>query len=130
MKTHRNKLRIVITTLFLSLLVACAVVPITGRKQLSLISEQEMIGMSLTSYKQFLSENKISNNQTATAMVKRVGNRIATAVTKFLKDKGMEERIKDYQWEFNLVDENVPNAWCMPGGKVVVYTGLLPLTKD
>jgi len=130
MKTYRNKQRIVITTLFLSLLVACAVVPITGRKQLSLVSEQEMIGMSLTSYKQFLSENKISNNQAATAMVKRVGNRIATAVTKFLKDKGMEERIKDYQWEFNLVDENVPNAWCMPGGKVVVYTGLLPLTKD
>ena len=130
MKTYRNKHRIVITTLFLSILMACAVVPITGRKQLSLISEQEMIGMSFTSYKQFLSENELSNDQTATRMVKRVGNRIAVAVTKFLKDKGMEERVMDYQWEFNLVDEDVPNAWCMPGGKVVVYSGLLPLTKD
>lgn len=130
MKMYRNHKLIVITTLFLAILMACAVVPITGRKQLSLVSEQEMIGMSLTSYKQFLSENRLSNNQASTEMVKRVGNRIAAAVTKFLKNKGMEGRINNFQWEFNLVEEDVPNAWCMPGGKVVVYTGLLPLTKD
>ncbi len=130
MKTNRSKLQVVITTLFLSFLMACAVVPITGRKQLSLVPEQEMIGMSLTSYKQFLSENRLSNDQSSTEMVKRVGSRIAAAVTKFLKDKGMEGRIKNFHWEFNLVKEDVPNAWCMPGGKVVVYTGLLLLTKD
>jgi predicted Zn-dependent protease len=119
-------------TLILSMILlfsSCSTVPITGRKQLHLIPEGEMLSMSLTNYDQFLKEHKLSTDAKNTAMVKRVGENIAAAVTKFMKEKGMEHRIKDFDWEFNLVEENVPNAWCMPGGKVVVYTGLLPLTK-
>ncbi|NPA36375.1 MAG: M48 family metallopeptidase [Chlorobi bacterium] len=108
---------------------ACSTVPITGRKQLHLIPDNEMLAMSLTNYDQFLKEHKLSTDAKSTAMVKRVGQNIANAVTKFMKEKGMENRIKNYEWEFNLVEEDVPNAWCMPGGKVVVYTGLLPYTK-
>ena len=119
------------TGLFLILfLAACSTVPLTGRKQLNLIPDNELLSMSITNYKQFLSEHKLSTNVKNTQMVKRVGGRIADAVMKFMKEKGMEHRVKDYQWEFNLVVDDVPNAWCMPGGKVVVYTGILPYTKN
>lgn len=124
--------RLVKTVAFLfimQLTISCSTVPITGRKQLNLMPESEMIGMALTNYKGFLSEHKLSTNQKNTELVKRVGNNIAVAVTRFFKEKGMSDRLNGYQWEFNLVEENVPNAWCMPGGKVVVYTGILPYTK-
>jgi predicted Zn-dependent protease len=97
------------------------------------VSEQELIAMSLTEYKKFLDKNKISSDQTQTALVKKVGNRIATNMTTFFKtyQKGkFYERVKDYQWEFNLIQDNTVNAWCMPGGKVVVYTGLLAVTQS
>jgi predicted Zn-dependent protease len=97
------------------------------------VSEQELIAMSLTEYKKFLDKNKISSDQTQTALVKKVGNRIATNMTTFFKtyQKGkFYERVKDYQWDFNLIQDNTVNAWCMPGGKVVVYTGLLAVTQS
>ena len=122
-------IRFVAFFLMVQLVVSCSTVPITGRKQLNLLPESQMIGMSLTNYSQFLSEHKLSTNKKNSEMVKRVGNNIAAAVTKFFKEKGMSDRLNGYQWEFNLVEENVPNAWCMPGGKVVVYTGILPYTK-
>ncbi len=112
------------------LLNSCSSVPLTGRQQLSLVSESEMVSMSLTSYDEFLKENKLSTNQQQTAMVKRAGAKIAAAVEKYLKDNGFESYISNFNWEFNLVDSDVPNAWCMPGGKVVVYTGILPYTQD
>lgn len=109
---------------------SCSKVPVTGRRQLNMLPESTLMGMSLTSYKQFLSENKVlANGNDQTAMVKRVGQKIATAVEVFLKQKKQTKRIKNFKWEFNLVDDPTVNAWCMPGGKVVVYTGLLPVTQ-
>ena len=83
-----------------------------------------MVSMSLTNYDSFLKENKLSTNKQQTEVVKKVGARIAAAVEKYLKDNGFESYIANFNWEFNLVDSDVPNAWCMPGGKVVVYTGI------
>ena len=109
---------------------SCARVPISGRRQISLFPESQMMSMSLTQYQSFLSENPpVADNMDQTKMVKRVGQRIALAVEKYMKDNKMSGRIKGDKWEFNLIDENTVNAWCMPGGKVVVYTGILPITK-
>ncbi len=124
-----NIVKFIAVLLAIQFLNSCSTVPLTGRKQLSLLPESQMVSMGITNYNQFLNEHKLSTDKKSTAMVKDVGSRIATAITKFLKGKGMEDRISGYKWEFNLVDENVPNAWCMPGGKVVVYTGILPYTK-
>lgn len=112
------------------LLMQCATVPITGRKQLVIMPESEMVQMSLTSYNDFLKGNKLSTDVAATRRVKEVGQRIAAAVETYLKSQGMESLIKDYQWEFNLVQSKEVNAWCMPGGKVVVYEGILPVCQN
>lgn len=109
---------------------ACSTVPLIGRKQISLLPESNMVEMSLTNYSQFLTANKLSTNKEQTDMVKRVGARMSVAVEKYLKDNGFQDRIADFKWEFNLVENKEPNAWCMPGGKVVFYTGILPLTKN
>ena len=117
--------------LFLFLLGCVQTVPITGRKQVSLISEQELIGMSLTNYSQFLKENKTLNStEERTILVQKVGVKIRKAVEEFMHSKGLSKRLNGYQWEFNVVDNATVNAWCMPGGKVVVYTGLLPVTQN
>ncbi len=111
-------------------LVQCATVPITGRKQLLIMPESEMMAMSLTSYNDFLKGNKLSVNAADSRRVKEVGARIARAVETYLKSQGMESLIQGYQWEFNLVQSGESNAWCMPGGKVVVYEGILPVCKN
>lgn len=127
---RRNKFIIIsvllVTAIFIS---SCRTVPISGRKQLSLLPESMLVEMSLTSYGEFLGNNMLSTNQVQTAMVKRVGERIAASVEQYLRDNGLEGRIKDFKWEFNLVEDETPNAWCMPGGKVVFYTGILPYTQ-
>jgi predicted Zn-dependent protease len=120
-------------SLLLSVLIfqACTVVPLTGRKQLNLMPESEMIAMSLTSYNTFMKENPPSADKKNTNIVKEVGSDIAASVTKYFADNNLSDRLTGYQWEFNLVkDDATPNAWCMPGGKVVVYSGLLPYTQD
>ncbi|MGQ8336895.1 M48 family metallopeptidase [Sunxiuqinia sp. A32] len=86
--------------------------------------------MSLTSYDDFLKENKISTNQQQLNMLKKVGSKVSSAVELYLKNNGFESYIENFKWEFNLVENDVPNAWCMPGGKVVFYTGILPLTQN
>ncbi len=111
-------------------ILSCTKVPISGRRQLHLLPESQMTAMALTEYKTFLSSNKISSDITNTAMVKRVGDRIAKAVTSYLNSHNYSKRVEGYTWEFNLVDDKTINAWCMPGGKVVVYTGLLPITQN
>lgn len=110
--------------------VACSTVPITGRKQISLVSDTEMMAMSFSQYDQFLKENKLSTNKEQTEMVKRCGARIAKAVETFMAEKGWSSQISGFEWDFNLVEDDTPNAWCMPGGKVVFYTGILPLTEN
>ena len=109
---------------------SCSSVPITGRHQLNIVPESEMQSTSYQQYDQFLQENKLSTDAEATAMVKRVGTRIQHAVEQYMSDHNMADRLNGYKWEFNLVENKEVNAWCMPGGKVVVYTGILPVTKD
>jgi predicted Zn-dependent protease len=116
--------------LFTMATVACQRVPITGRKQVNLVDENQMISMSLTSYKEFLAQNPPAPASDQNAqLVKRVGASMQKAVEAFMKEKGLSKRLENYQWEFNLVNQPEVNAWCMPGGKVVVYTGLLPVTQ-
>lgn len=115
----------------LFLLLACATVPLTERKSLSLISDSELSSLSLEQYADVLQKSKLSNDPARVQMVRRVGGRIARASEEFLRESKLEADIKNYKWEFNLIeDDKVANAWCMPGGKVAVYTGILPLTKD
>jgi predicted Zn-dependent protease len=89
-----------------------------------------MISMSLQQYNEFLKNNKISSNQEQTQMVKKVGRKIQMAVEQYFTDKNMSYALKDYKWEFNLIESEGKNAWAMPGGKVVVYEGILPITKN
>jgi predicted Zn-dependent protease len=115
----------------LLLVAGCATVPITGRRQLSLVGDSEMNSLAVTQYKQTLAESKLSTNAEQTAMVKRVGQRVANAVQQYFKEQGQSDQLSGYNWEFNLIDDpKTVNAWCMPGGKVVVYTGILPLTQN
>lgn len=111
---------------------ACTTNAITGRSQLSLVSESSLQQEAVTQYKTFLTQNKVvsSTSNKDAEMVKRVGTRIANAITKYYADKGLSNELAGYNWEFNLVDNKEANAWCMPGGKVVVYTGLLPITQN
>jgi len=113
------------------LFVCCTHNAITGRSQLSLVSEADAQSLALTEYSKFLAENKVvPAADKNTQMVKRVGSRIAEAITKYYQQKGQSDALAGYKWEFNLVDSKEVNAWCMPGGKVVVYTGLLPVTQN
>ena len=115
-----------------ALLVSCTENLVTGRKQLSLVSETELQTLAKQQYQTFLTDNKVvnvSNNRDA-EMVRRVGNRIASAIKTFYDGKGLTTVLEGYQWEFKLIDNKEANAWCMPGGKVVVYTGLLPITQN
>ncbi len=120
----------IVLVAFFFFLPGCETVPVTGRSQLSLISDSELNKMSLTSYRDFMSKHKVSGNVAQTQQVKRVGQRIQAAVGEYFAQQGMAERLNGYRWEFNLVEDKEANAWCMPGGKVVVYTGILPITKD
>ena len=111
---------------------ACTTNAVTGRKQLSLVSESALQEEAVSQYRSFLSQNKVvtDNNSRDAEMVRRVGSRIASAITKYYTAQGKGNVLDGYKWEFNLVDNKEVNAWCMPGGKVVVYTGLLPVTQD
>ena len=111
---------------------SCTTNAVTGRKQLSLLPESQLQQMGLEQYRTFLSQNKVVNSTTNkdAEMVKRVGGRIAKAITDYYTKQGKAEILNGYQWEFNLVNDNQVNAWCMPGGKVVVYTGLLPVAQN
>jgi predicted Zn-dependent protease len=115
--------------LVMLLLASCSTVPLTGRRQLKLLPESMLVNMSLTAYGEFLSENPVVPPDHPDAMmVHKVGDRIADAVITYMKDNKIKNRIFDF--EFNLVLNDDVNAWCMPGGKVVFYTGILPYTKD
>ncbi len=112
-------------------LICCTRVPITGRKQLGLIPESTMIAMADTNYRSFLSQNPpAAEGEANTQLVKKVGKSIAQSVETYMKSHGLSKQLEGYSWEFNLVKQNEVNAWCMPGGKVVVYTGLLPVTQN
>ena len=113
-------------------IIACTTNTITGRSQLSLVSESDLQSEAIKQYDSVLSTNTIvSNTKNKDAeMVRRVGARIAAAITKYYSDNGLSNELAGYNWKFNLIDSKEVNAWCMPGGKVAVYTGLLPVTQN
>lgn len=107
---------------------ACSSVPLTGRKQVLLVSDQEVMASSLKQYNTYIKTSTLSTDKAKTAMVERVGRRIAAATEAYLRANGMADQIKNFSWEFRLVKDPQVNAFCMPGGKIVVYEGLLPYT--
>lgn len=109
---------------------SCAQVPFTGRSQARFIGESEINEMSFSQYDEFLKENKPTNNTKEAVMVKRVGNRIQKAAENYFTALGQAQYLNNYEWEFNLVNDPTVNAWCMPGGKVVVYSGIMDVAKD
>lgn len=119
-----------VTMLIIStILESCGSVPFTGRRQLQLVSNDEVIALSLQQYQDFMRTAPIERGTANAQMVTRVGTRIANAVETFYTNNGYGSLLADYSWEFNLVSDNSINAFAMPGGKVVVYTGLLPVTQ-
>lgn len=109
----------------LMLLAGCSSVPLTGRKQVLLVSDQEVLSSSLTQYNDYIKTATKSSNAKQSAMVTRVGQKIAAATEQYLRQNGLESEVKNFAWEFNLVKDQQLNAFCMPGGKIVVYEGLL-----
>ncbi|MDR1155150.1 MAG: M48 family metallopeptidase [Bacteroidales bacterium] len=122
---------ILFASAFVLLWYGCSSVPVTGRRQLSIVPASEMNSLAITSYKETLSASKLSTSAEQTAMIKRVGARISKAVEQYMAEKNMSSAISGFQWEFNLIDDpNTVNAWCMPGGKVAFYTGILPVCRN
>lgn len=109
---------------------ACRKVPITGRSQLNLIGDKQINAMAEQQYNQVLDQSRIITGTNSAQMVNRVGERIENAVERFMKANNLYEQIADWEWEYNLIDNGQANAWCMPGGKVAFYTGILPITKN
>ncbi len=127
----KNRIKAFIVLGLIGLLMACSKVPITKRRQLNLLPESELIGMSLQAYKEFLDSNKVlPAADERVKMVRRIGDNIKGAVQTFLVQEKQTKRTENFSWEFNVVEDKTVNAWCMPGGKVVVYTGILPVTQD
>ncbi len=123
--------KIIVLVLALSLLFGCATVPVTGRKQLSLVSSGEINQMSAQQYQEVIKKGPLSTNKEETEMIKRVGVRIQKAVEQYMAQKGASDQLAGFNWEFNLIqDDKTVNAWCMPGGKVAFYTAILPICKD
>ena len=108
----------------------CGSVPLTGRRQLLLVSDQEVLSSSLTQYNDYMKTAPRSSSATQAAMVKRVGQKIAQATEAYLRQNGLASEVKNFQWEFNLVADKQVNAFCMPGGKIVVYEGLMKLVTS
>lgn len=128
-----KQIRILLLSIVAALLVGCgttSTVPITGRQRRLLVSDEQVLSLSNQQYQQYMQTAKPSTNATNTAMVKRVGQRLANAVVNYLNSNGLANEVTQYQWEFNLVQDQQVNAFCMPGGKIVVYEGLLPVTQD
>lgn len=115
---------------FLLIVFSCKTNPFTGKSTLNFKSNSALFPMAFTQYSAFLKENAVVTGTTESEMVKRVGERIAAAAQKWAEAIGHKDFLKDYKWEYNLVHDEQANAWCMPGGKIVVYTGILPITKN
>lgn len=114
-----------------SMAVACTRNAVTGKSQLLLVPESEMQSMAAKQYKDFLDSSKVVNSSVKDAeMVRRVGQRITASITNYYKEQGKANILDGFQWDYNLVESNEVNAWCMPGGKIVVYTGILPITQN
>ncbi len=124
----KTKILIVVTAIFI--LSACSKVPFTGRKQMKLLPSTQMNAMAIDSYNNFLKENPLSTNNTQVQLIKRTGEKISRAISDYLRKNKMGDRIEGFNWQFNLVQNNQVNAWAMPGGKIVFYTGIMEFCRD
>ena len=125
--------KLIILSVVAVIFVSCGTsntVPITGRKQNLMVSDGDILSLSTQQYQEFMQTAKLSTNQANTAMVKRVGQNLANAVTSYLTAAGLQNDLQYYKWTFNLVQDKQVNAWCMPGGLICVYEGILPVTQD
>ncbi|NND88937.1 MAG: M48 family metalloprotease, partial [Flavobacteriaceae bacterium] len=123
----RTTLILVMTAL---LLVACKTNPFTGKQTLALVSNDQIFPMAFQQYNQFLSENNVVTGTANARMIQDVGQKISTAAERYLTANGYAGYLSDYRWEYKLVEDETVNAWCMPGGKIVFYTGIMPIAKD
>ena len=123
----KKLISLVIVILFV---VSCSTVPITGRKRINIVSDAQILPASFEQYAGFLKEHKISTNAKMTSEIQNVGINISRAVDKFMRANGMVSEANNYRWEFNLIEDKTVNAWCMPGGKVVFYSGILPICDN
>ena len=130
MKSLRNPALVAVAILLFASCGTTQKVPLTGRTHRISVSDEQVLSLSNREYTKYMASAKKSTNATNTAMVKRVGQKLATAVETYLRQNGFESDVKNYSWEFNLVQDNSANAFCMPGGKIVVYEGLLPYTQN
>jgi predicted Zn-dependent protease len=129
-KKIKNMKKIVVLVASVFLFAACSTVPITNRKRINFVSDAQVLPASFAQYRGFLEENKLSLNKDMTNQVKEVGKNISAAVDRFMRANSMVEEANSYEWEFNLVEDKTVNAWCMPGGKVVFYTGIMPICAN
>jgi predicted Zn-dependent protease len=116
-----------IAFLFCMLSFSCATNPFTGKKTMAFMPNSQLLPMAFAQYDQFLSDNKVLKGTSEAEMITRVGQRISVAAERWLDANNYQGYLKDYKWEYNLVDDKTVNAWCMPGGKIVFYTGILPI---
>ncbi len=128
--TMKNLNKLLGISVISAMMIACTTNPITGRKSLQLANDQEISAMALQQYRQTLSTAKVIKGTTQAKSVQNVGLRIKNAANNYYRGIGREADLANYQWEFNLIDDKQVNAWCMPGGKVAVYTGIMPITKN
>ncbi|MDP5106501.1 MAG: M48 family metallopeptidase [Polaribacter sp.] len=122
--------KIIILVLAVFLFAECSTVPITGRKRVNFVSDADVLPTSFAQYSTFLQENKLSTNKVMSNQIKEVGKNISAAVDRFMRANNMVSEADSYRWEFNLVEDKTINAWCMPGGKVVFYTGIMPICDN
>jgi predicted Zn-dependent protease len=125
-----KKRNIFLSLIAVSAIVACSTNPFTGKSTLALVPNSEILPSAFQQYSQFLSENKVVAGTADAKKVADIGNKIRVAAQKWLTANGQSDYLTDYKWEYNLVESNEVNAWCMPGGKIVVYSGILPITKN
>ena len=125
-----NKCKLFFVLSILALVFSCAKNPFTGKNTMALVPNSEILPSAFQQYGAFLKENKVVSGTTDAKRVESIGIKIKTAAEKWLNANGYQGYLKDYQWEYKLVESKEVNAWCMPGGKIVVYSGILPITKD
>ena len=122
--------KIIVLVVNVLVFVACSTVPISGRKRINIVSDGQVLPASFAQYKGFLEENKLSKNKVMGNQIKEVGTNISGAVDRFMRANNMNSEADSFQWEFNLIEDKTVNAWCMPGGKVVFYTGIMPVCAN
>lgn len=112
------------------LFIECSTVPITGRKRFNFVNDASILPTSFAQYKGFLKENKLSTDTAKVNQIKEIGKNVSEAVDRYMRANNMMKEANSYEWEFNLIEDNTVNAWCLPGGKVVFYTGIMPICKN